>query len=901
MNLPFGEMATGPGFDTRVKLLFQEQLRAGYVQFDRLFAVLLPVEWLGLGAVTLFISPRAWSGPDSSVHAHVLAAAFLGGVIIAMPVTLGLFFPGEARTRHVIAIGQMLVGALLIHLMGGRIEAHFHVFGSLAVLALYRDWRVLATASTVVLLDHYLRGVFWPRSLFGVATANSWRWVEHLVWVLLEDCVLVYGCFLSLREIKELAYRQAEGETAQKRVEQEVAVQTEGLRLANERLRGEMAERKQAEAWSEAILESAVDAIITIDEQGIVQALNPAAIRLFGHAPTEVIGRNVSMLMPEPHRSEHDGHLERYRRTGERRIIGIGREVMGMRKDGTTFPADLAISEVVLGSHRIFTGIIRDISERVRIEQELRRAKEEAEAANRVKGEFLANMSHEIRTPMNAILGMTGLTLETKLSSSQREYLNDVKTSAESLLSIIEDILDFSKIEAGKLQLDPEGFALRDGLEESIRALALGAHVKGLELACRIAPEVPDSVVGDPVRIRQVMVNLVGNAIKFTERGKIVVTVEPENLSDTEVTLHVTVSDTGIGIKPEKLRAIFEPFEQADGSNTRRFGGTGLGLAISSKLVEQMGGRIWVESVPMMGSQFHFTAKLVRQREEPDGRNRESLKGLPILVVDDHETSRAILVEILTSWKMKPVAVSNGPTALRMLCDAAVRGEPFAAALVDDVMRGWDDLGLVERIRLEPSVARTPIILMRSASRSEDASRYLTLDISTCMTKPVRQSVLRDALSRLLVHKDIGQPEEVSVSPGESLAAESPPLTGPRVLLVDDQRVNQKFTARLLERMGCSVVVAEDGRQALEVLDSREFEGVLMDIHMPVMDGLEAMKEIRRRESGTSRHTWIVALTAHAMKGDRERFLAAGFDGYLAKPMTRAELQQTVASFDVGN
>ncbi len=1510
----------------RADELYRAQIDGSRRKVDYLFAVLLILEWSGAVATALVVSPFAWRRETLSIHEHLYEALYLGAVIVSLPLALALMRPGAVVTRHVVAVGQMLLGALLIHLMGGRIEAHFFIFGTLAFLALYHDWRVLVTASAIVVVDHLSRGYYWPRSVFGVLTTTPWRSVEHAAWVVFEDIVLIKGCLEWLREQNELAYRQAEIEGSRAEVEKRVEERTLELRQANGELKRQADELRRAEMVDRrlaAIVESSDDAIISTTLEGMITSWNAGAERIFGYAASEILGRSVSLLSPQDRQDElprilaklwaGEGleHYETTRCSRDGRLIDVSLTISPMRdrsgkiigaaniardvsdsrlarermeaqhaamrvltemasieaaipalltavgaalkldrgefwrvdeasgwlkldqewskeansplnqpfsrdlsdlalrrgeglpgrvwaegkpswiadlasdsgfirsrlakQAGSTaafaFPlatasathgvivflsgarlamdlaledllttlgrqigmfmerrgaeaalreardelelrvcertAELELSNValqeevaerrrgeealresearfrmvseaipqilwvatgegareyengrwydyfgaVLGAthedlfwreylhpddrertlerwsyslktgepyeidyrlrrhdgeyrwflaqglperdpqgrivrwfgtctdiddqrkakeelqhahdelelrvlertedlkqandsllmevaerrraedearerqrfveslaqanpsiiylldldaerlvwtnsrltsllgysqdevqarnYRVFlsdlvdpddmanlnlgefellyssladseiheldyrfrhadgswrwlrsremvfsrdqsgrpnrilgtseditahkeaeqavresesrfreladsapviisltehergvvfvnrTGIefcgaaqdevlgagwqrfihpedaqltfdlwsrsiqeqrrveceIRvrradgeyrwlattsvprllpsgellgftnssvDVTERKQAETAMRLAKEAAEAASRAKSEFLANMSHEIRTPMNGIIGMTELALDTDLSPRQREYLSLVKSSADSLLVVINDILDFSKIEAGKLNLDPAPFELRKVLDDTLQALALRAHSKGLELACRIAPEIPDSLVGDSGRLRQVLINLIGNAVKFTQRGEVVVDVAIERTVGERIFLRFAVCDTGIGIPRHKLATVFEPFEQADGSTTRRFGGTGLGLTISAKLVDLMGGRIWVESDPNVGSTFWFTVALEpgpgidshRLDHEPP-----QLEDLPILIVDDNATNRLILCEVVASWGMKPTAVSGGAAALAALKQAATTGEGFPVALIDGMMPEMDGVDLAAAIRGDSALAGLRILLLSSAGRPEDPQDFRVLNISAFLTKPVRQSGLFNALMKAMSDPAVA-PMAVSRAAAESFQ------TGRalRILLAEDHPVNQKVAIRMLEQMGHAVVVAADGKQAVQAFDSESFDVILMDVQMPEMDGFEAVRVIRDRELGLDHRIPIVALTAHAMQGDRERCLEAGFDDYLSKPIRQAEL-----------
>ncbi len=800
---------SGGPVSRRAQEIFDARRKAVFISTDRLLARLLLVQWVAAVATALWFSPRAWIGERSQIHLHVWVAIVLGSLVSVLPRMLVARRPGEAITRYVVSTSQLLMSSLLIHLMDGRIEAHFHIFGSLAFISFYRDWRVLIPASAVTMLDHLLRGYFWPESIYGVASASEWRWLEHSLWVVFTDIFLFISCQRGRQKEANYAEKQAEMEELNNHVEQIVRERTSQLEAGEKRFR--------------TIIEEMTDDYWETDLQGRLTFFNQQVVKNYRRSPEQLQGLDGRECMDPETSQEVTKVFRRVYETGEPQK-GFVYKVR--RGDGTEFYTDATISLILdsAGKPSGFRGLSRDVTEQTRARAELERAKEAAEAASRVKSEFLATMSHEIRTPMNGIIGMTWLALEEDLPPKVHEYLKMIQTAADSLLLIINDILDFSSIESGKLLLDAADFRLRGEMESFCGILQPQAEQKHLAFSWQVSPDTPDAIVGDALKLRRILHHLIGNAIKFTSEGEVVVEVKladcgirnadcglipgddipgnpqsqpPEsrgndnpqsairNPQSDGIRLHFAIRDTGIGIPVEKQHRIFEVFTQADGSMSRTYGGMGLGLSLANNLVKLMGGRIWLESEPDRGSTFHFTANFDFSRE--------------------------------------------------------VRNEKDAVSISENSM---------------------------------------TQTIS----------------GEIPVHDD--RPPATAVETTSSPVVEQSPAPikreGAYILLVEDNLINQKLAVRLLEKKHHRVVIANNGAEAIDILSREHFDLILMDVQMPVMNGLEATIKIREKEKSTGEHIPILAVTANAMQGDRELCLDAGMDDYTTKPIRSEELYRLI-------
>jgi two-component system, sensor histidine kinase and response regulator len=929
----------------RAEQAFAQHQRQIHVRTDRLFAGLLLFQWAVAIVLALWLSPRTWDGASSAVHPHVGAALGLGAAIVSLPVLLVFLRPGETLTRHVVAIGQMLMSGLLIHVSGGRIETHFHVFGSLAFIAFYRDWRVLITASTVTALDHILRGIYLPLSVYGVTSGVEWRWLEHAVWVVFEDVFLIWSCRHSIAEMCAIAERQAQLEATNAVVEasaRELKASADALRESGERYRF-LADAMPQMVW-------------TADPDGTPNYLNqrwyaysgltpgpaeqaewqaafhpddlPACLQSWSRALRTGEAHDIECRLRHAQDDTYRWHL--IRALPMRDEPG---DVVMWAGTATDIHDQKLAQELLLESHERLEARVRERTEELeralrQVERqsiEVAEARDVALAATRAKSEFLANMSHEIRTPMNGVLGMTELLLDTDLTPEQRDFAETVRHSGDALLTIINDILDFSKIEAGKLDMETIPFPLRRTVEEAIELLAEKAERKGLELLLWVSEDVPDQLLGDPGRIRQVLTNLVGNAVKFTESGEVLVEIRRDKTQiagdGATVGLYFAVKDTGIGIPPEAKNRLFHSFSQVDASTTRKYGGTGLGLAISQQLCHMMGGTIGVESEPGKGSRFWFTIRMevAEQGATPDSGpddwtiaerssnlpvlpvNRNPiLVGKRVLIVDDNATNRRILFHQTSQWGMLPELAEDARTALMLLRSAALRGIPYDLAVLDFQMPTMDGFGLTEFIKSDARIASVPLVMLTSYTQRGHRERADIAGIIAYLPKPIRQAHLHAALVKAVTPADAApvpvetKPRLVLETTEKAAASPTEPSVRGRILIAEDNHVNQTVARRQVEKLGYTADVVANGREALNALRREPYDAILMDCQMPEMDGFEATAAIRAREaSGEAPRIPIIALTANAMDGEEETCLAAGMDAYISKPF-KAETLKTV-------
>jgi two-component system sensor histidine kinase/response regulator len=842
------------------QILAQFQAKV-FTDTSRMFAVLMIVQWMFGVAAALWLAPVAWEGASSHIHPHVWAALLLGGALAVPATVVALVWPAHTATRHLIAVAQLLFSALLIHVTGGRIETHFHVFGSLAFLAFYRDHRVIVTATLVVTADHLLRGLFFPQSVYGLLTPSVWRTIEHAGWVIFEDVVLVFYCLRGQRDMLQYARRTADFESSQDRYRAIVDQAHESI----------------------VVFDASTRQILEFNQAFVARARTSPDLLRQWIVDNGIIGDAAGVSFEQ--------EVAEIVRHGQPVIT----ERVLRRFDGSMVDVSCSLSPTTYEGRPAICAIVHDITNQKRVERELAAARDAAIESARLKSEFLANMSHEIRTPMNGVVGMAGLMLETPLSAEQRDFAHTIQASADGLLTIINDILDFSKVESGKLQFDVIDFNLRQTLEVSLDLLAERAAAKGLELTLWIEDDVPSDLIGDPGRLRQVLVNLLGNAVKFTDHGEVALHVSLDRTADAQPALRFDVRDTGIGISSASQARLFEAFVQADGSTTRKYGGTGLGLAISKRLVEMMRGAIGVSSAPGEGSTFWFTAQFGQSREQaPSARpNRELLTGRRLLVVDDNETNRKVLHHQLAQMGAEDISVADAAAALTALAVEEAAQRRFDLIILDGQMPGTDGLTLARRIRENGYWAAVPVVLMTSLGDMADRAELATLKIARCLSKPVKAAHLRDVLNATLASVAASAPQPVAVA---SIAGGRPAAVKARILVAEDNVTNQKVALLQLRRLGYSADAVGNGVEALATLARIPYDLVLMDCQMPEMDGFEATRQIRLLRGAVSSIP-VIAMTANALAGDREKCLETGMTDYISKPVKTPDLDKMLSKW----
>jgi two-component system, sensor histidine kinase and response regulator len=715
--------------DERVQHFLRKQQQQHHAMIDRMFGGLMLIQWAASVAAAYWVAPLTWQGSDFRPHPHLWLAFGCGGAIASLPVLLDIFFAGRTLTRHVNSVAQVLFSILLIHVTGGRIETHFHVFGSLAFLACYRDWKVLIPATVIVAADHFIRGIWWPESVFGIASASYWRWLEHAGWVLFEDIVLTIACIQGVAEMRSIAART--------------------VALEN------------TDRWKKSILEAALDAVVSINGEGRITEWNSKAETIFGWSASEVMGRPLEeVIIPLQYREKHRQGLANFHRTRIGPVLNRRIELSAVRRDGSEFPVELVITPIQEQDQLSFCGFIRDITARNLAEKELRSAKDAAEAANQAKSTFLANMSHEIRTPLNGILGFNELLrrgADRGDDAKRREFIETIERSGRHLLSIVNDLLDLSKIEAGQLEVDRISCSPHEVFAEVVSILRVSAQTKGLSLDYFWDGEMPLTIETDPDRLRQILVNLVGNAVKFTEHGSVTISASLVRDGDEpQAWLKVSVKDTGIGVAPEKLDSIFEPFVQGDSSVTRRFGGTGLGLSICKRLCHLLGGFMEVQSQVGLGSVFSFTldvgvpqfgtekypvsGDIITSTTPAGSSTNRCLQGRNILLVEDGEINRRLIQIELEDAGAHVTLAENGEIGLH-----ATDRQSFDAVLLDMQMPVMD--GYVAATEMRKAGVKYPIIALTAHSMAGDAEKCLAAGCSHFMSKPIQS----DKLLRTLV------------------------------------------------------------------------------------------------------------------------------------------------------
>ncbi|HEV7484799.1 MAG TPA: response regulator [Thermoanaerobaculia bacterium] len=856
--------------------LFENHYRRVLLRTDHLFAGLLIAEWIAAAILAAVVSPLSYSGSAASIHPHVWAAVVLGGLIIAFPLWAVLGRPGSPMTRYVIAAAQLLMTGLIIQFSGGRIETHFLVFGSLAFLAFYRDWRVLIVATLITGADHFIRAMLLPESIYGASSVTEWRTLEHVFWIAFSDVFLITSCLQSTHEMWHIARKRSALEQTKAQIETTVVERT--------------AQLEASQALFQAFMATTPVAAFILDHERRFVWVNRQSEWLLGFSNAELHGRSLTDVF---------GEGDDVRAASDIEVLKTGATTTTSRDfvtpDGLRNFETTRFLFVDGAGRRFVAGNIVDVTERIQRDAEVANARDAALESTRMKSEFLANMSHEIRTPMNGIIGLSNLVLDTSLTAQQREYLEIVVSSADALLTIINDVLDFSKIEAGQLAFDEIDFDLREAVEGTVELLAPAARKKCLEFAISFPADVPHALRGDSGRLRQVLTNLIGNAIKFTAKGEVRVEVTVAGIENEKQMIRFDVIDTGIGIEESSMSRLFQSFSQADGSITRKFGGTGLGLVIARHLVERMGGVMGVESSPGRGSRFWFTIQAEPAKDSEMRADALDLGSLHILIVDDNSTNRYVLEEQLATWKCRFETAVNGAEALQKLRDAAGLGDPFSIALLDMEMPGMDGLAVARTVHDDAALGAPRIIILSSRPTSMTEEELRSDNIEAFLLKPVRRATLLRTIQlpvSEVATRLANQP--VGVVPAAMHSA--PPI---RLLVVEDNMTNQKVIVAQLKKIGYAADTVANGLEALNALARIPYPLILMDCQMPEMDGFEASRRIRANEAGqnAANPVTIIALTAGAMEGDRDRCLAAGMDDYLTKPIKLPLLEASLLRY----
>jgi two-component system sensor histidine kinase/response regulator len=734
----------------RTEEIYSQSIIAVYTRVDHMFVLIFILQWIIGIVIALVVSPKAWAGQNSQIHPHVYAAVFLGGILSLLPIYLGIFQSGKTLTRYIIASAQVLWSSLFIHLTGGRIETHFHIFCSLAFIAFYRDWKVLIAPTIIIAFDHCLRGIYWPESIFGIFIASPWRWIEHSCWVILEDCFLIKACLYSTREMKEIAERTATQECVNQMIE------------------------------------------ITVEE-----------------------------------------------RTKE-----------------------LLITQKSL------------------------------EKASHAKSEFLTNISHEIRTPLNGIIGMTSFLVEEgKFNSKEERYLKTIETSGEVLMSLINNILDYSKLEAKKLTLEIVTFDLRILIDEILESFILAAEKKELELIIKYNLDMPLNLIGAPGRLRQIITNLIDNAIKFTQKGYVLFSVNTEE-KDGIFYFHFQIKDTGIGLPTENSDIhLFSKFTQADSSITKKFGGTGLGLSICKQLVTLMGGEIGARSRYTKGSCFWFTLPFSIDNKHESSIKPE-FKNISVLIVDDNETNCMVINDLISSWGVRSHFVCSGKEALEELTIGVENSNPYQIAIIDFQMPILDGLTLGGMIKNDPKIKETKLMML-STIGDLSIEKFKSQGFSSVHVKPISPIQLCEALNSICDKEQVNLTRQNGQIEGAlNSIIQTKNLHRTKVLVVEDNIPNQQVLKAMLERLNCQIHKVANGEEALDMCRNFSYDLILMDLQMPIMDGFEATQAILLEENYRKYNAPIIALTANVQKETYDKCLEIGMKDFISKPVKFRELEK---------